>query len=1111
MSEARMQVTSRPSAVLLLLLLVRGPLPGQVGLVERTFEAFEATTWKEGAYNRAKGETRLVEEVPPLLKDKSTRAMEIRVHYAGTGFQFYGVAPAEGKIPGRLRQVSLWVRNLEPGYSWMLKFKDANGRDQHEGRKMEVGLGGKLTQWRRVEFRIPGEWEQPIAIAAIAAHNWGKQGGKKTATLFVDELRVTTDLTGVDPKKVKLLDVRLESGMERNVFTQGEEAQFSLVVDSWLGKEIQCDLRWRVECAGGETWQEEAKSFAVTDVHLEEIAAKPPKFGVHRLEAVVKLSSGEMVRKATRFSYIPAPHSYTQSEKQSSPYGINIHGGVPGVSYKAIAKTGFTWIRDYAYSLDWLIKSRGETGKYTGWPWYDKMDAQIQESGLILLADLVGSIRVPVKEHRKFEPDREWRANLMHILASFPQYANWELDNEYDYKNGDDEAKRNWSSYAAYHDAFGKIVNLLDEKMLAVEQGTAGVYPGRTREMVLRGAFDDIDVVNAHFYCGTNAPELTRRNWNVGGEKDPPTLLFDVLREFAAAADADGKDRQAWITEFGWDTLAGHIVPERVQAAYLQRGYMLQLMAGLDKLFWYWNRDTKGEPSKFFDGCGVWDSKDEPKPASAAAAALAHFLKLPEPVGTCDFGENGHGYVFRDRSRLVASLFKLRDDEDQVEVELKDGELFDMYANSIPGPNVALSIEPVWAVGIPETSPLFLETAYDLKSRYQVQVTAGDTFAIQVRVRNQRKSSLRAIGVLTLPEGWRTEKLEVQLAAAPDETAVVPVSVNIPATEKLGMKEVVLTIREGAVTKALTTEFYVREPIAISTARLHHGPGRAKTKVTVENHALEPAVVTLKARVPATWKVEPASRKLELPASGKTEVELSVQWDLDWKIDEAATLLAVSDTGEVLATSHFVPRAVYLNRVEQIVFDGNIGDWPPETKLPAWVVGSTLGKPNADIYAGYSEKGLAFAFAVRDSKVKAVDPRLFWLQDAIEVFVDTRDNRDARREFHATDHQFWFVPLIDQGRVYAGRWRRFKEIPKTVYDLQGIEGSAKKTETGYLVELLIPASLMKGYSAQKGTRLGLNLNVTVQGSAAIREVFWPGEKGWNVLNMPRFWGLVELR
>ena len=1090
--------------------LTSGSAQSQTRVIERTLDSFETAVWKEGAYNRAKGETRLVEDVPAELKGKSRRAMEVRVHYAGTGFQFYGVCPLQTRVPGKLRKVSLWVKPMTPGYSWSLKFKDRDGKEAADGGKLETGLGRTVGKWTRVDFRIPGEWKQPVSISSIASHNWSRKNDKQTASLIVDELRVTTDLAGVDPTNTKLLSIRLGSDMARNVFTRGEEVRLNFTIDSWLGKPLTGQLQWEIRRQGGEVWEDKAAPLSFRDIHQAPLVLNPPELGAHQVELAAKLSTGATVKTSMRFSYIPPPHSYTQAEKEASPYGTNIHGGVPGVSYKALAKTGFTWIRDYAYSLDWLIKSRGDSGLYRGWPWYDRMDAQIQESGLVLLADLMGSIRRPVTVEGKLEPDRAWRADLMHILASFPQYSFWELDNEYDLKHRDEEEARKWSSYAAYHEAFGRIVNLLDEKMLAVEQGNGGIYPERTRDLILRGAFDHIDVANGHFYCGTDAPEVARKNRNVGGEKAAPIQLFDLLREFAAAADADGKDRQAWITEFGWDTLAGHIVPESVQAAYLQRGYLLQLLAGIDKIFWYWNRDTKDEPNNFFDGCGIWDPKDEPKPASAAMAALVHFLKLPEPVGTFDFGENSSGYVFRDRGQLVACAFKVEEDEGEVVAEFTEGELFDMYGNPLPARKQTLTLEPTWAVGISETSPQYLETAYDLKSHLFRQITAGDTPAVELGVRNNRKTPIKAIGRLELPDGWKSDKLELLLEVEPGQAVVVPVPIAVPITEKLGTRKVAITIREGALSKILTTQFQILEPISLPAVKLWHGPGKTTAKAVIENRSLTPRKVSLRATVPASWKIEPADQAVVLAAAKKTEIELQAQWDLNWRPDEVAELTVLSEKGELLARSNLIPRAVRLSRVDSIVCDGKLEDWPAASRLPSWALGATEGIPDADICAGYSERGLFFAFNVRNSKVKVSDPRLFWLQDSIEIFVDTKSDRGARRAFQPTDHQFWLCPLVEENRAYVGRWKRFKEISKTRYDIPEVKSFAERTETGYLIEVLIPSALLEDFVPQKGKRLGLNLNVTVHGRDTKREVFWPGEKGWNVLNMPRFWGMVEL-
>lgn len=81
------------------------------------------------------------------------------------------------------------------------------------------------------------------------------------------------------------------------------------------------------------------------------------------------------------------------------------------------------------------------------------------------------------------------------------------------------------------------------------------------------------------------------------------------------------------------------------------------------------------------------------------------------------------------------------------------------------------------------------------------------------------------------------------------------------------------------------------------------------------------------------------------------------------------------------------------------------------------------------------------------------------------------------------------MPLIDEGRVYAGQWKRGNEIPETRYDLP-IEGAKRKTEGGYIVEFLLPASFLQGFKPQVGVKIGLNINLTVRGKHYDRDVYW---------------------
>ena len=131
----------------------------------------------------------------------------------------------------------------------------------------------------------------------------------------------------------------------------------------------------------------------------------------------------------------------------------------------------------------------------------------------------------------------------------------------------------------------------------------------------------------------------------MGCEGKPPSLLFDDLRAVKRAAQADGKNRESWLTEFGWDTLAGPVVSPYEQAVYLPREWMMAMAAGIDKAFWFYNFDAPN-PKQFFDGCGLLAANGEPKLALCSMAGLTNVLPNPKYIGDLDAGENTRGYVF---------------------------------------------------------------------------------------------------------------------------------------------------------------------------------------------------------------------------------------------------------------------------------------------------------------------------------------------------------------------------------------------------------------------------------------------------------------------------------
>ena len=1069
-----------------------------------------ACAWRPTGWNSAAGAASASTERPPA-SGSAAGSIRVAVDYSGKGFEFFSIEPVSGVIPGVCRKVSAWVKAEAAARSWAVKFKDGQGREEVGGHKLEMGLKTRPGEWVKTDFAIPADWVQPLTLVSIAGHNWGVTTDKAHAEILVHDLRVQTDVATVSDRK-SLVHVSLTAAAENGVVLDGEPASWSVAADSWLGAPLTGTLAWTVRDEQGTSLTGAVRQMSFTETATETVTFQPPRYGVYALAADVRLENGVTFSQTNHMAYVPRPVTLSEPEKDASPYGLCIHGAMPGTPYRTASRLGFAWVRDYAYTWEWMLRAKGDDGHYAGWPWYPKMDQKARDAGLRVLPCLMKAMGEGVDAGR-LEPDKTWKINLLHILMSFPQYTAWELDNEYDYRHGKAEQDRDWSSYKAYHRLFGQTLHFMDEHLLAVENGTAGLYPERVRKLVRSGAFDPIDVVNAHFYCGTRPPELARENANTGQDAEAPVMIADTLKDLAHAAQSDGRKRQTWITEFGWDTLAVHIVSEHEQAAYLQRGFMMILNAGIDRAFWYWDRDTKQVPNNFFDGCGLLDPREEPKPAAAAMAGLRQRLKLPRPVGTCDFGPNTGGYVLRDGNRLVGCAFKMDPAGPTATVEFPSGKLFDLYGNPLASRKQTLDIAPVWIDDIPDSDPMAMQTAYDLGSLRYVRATAGDPFTVQLVVRNTRASAIKAAFTTTGPADWLLEAESKTIDVAPGQTKTYPIRVTISAKAANGEQRLAVVVHEGGIEKTLAVAVDVLAYANTRAKPLSGTPGRSPLAVTLHNNSLQARTFVLKPVVPQSWKVEPAMVTLDaVGAESNRTAEFTVDWTTTWTPDEAAEVAVLTADGTRIGAAPISPGTIPLASVAGIKCDADVADWPAAARLPRWSLGCEREPADAEIYAGWSSAGLNLAVVVRNSKADVFDPKAFWGGDCFEVFVDTAGNTTGRKAYAPTDHQFWICPQVKEGRVFVGRWKRGNEIAATQYDLKDVVGASRKTADGYVMEVLLPAAELKDYAPAKGKHLGLNFNLTVHGAnSTIREVYWPNSKADGAAEKPRIWGIAELK
>ena len=154
--------------------------------------------------------------------------------------------------------------------------------------------------------------------------------------------------------------------------------------------------------------------------------------------------------------------------------------------------------------------------------------------------------------------------------------------------------------------------------------------------------------------------------------------------------------------------------------------------------------------------------------------------------------------------------------------------------------------------------------------------------------------------------------------------------------------------------------------------------------------------------------------------------------------------------------------------------DGDLGEWPEEARVPD-LMGMGGGEAFAEIYTGWNAEGLFFAADVKGNPEPDVEPMRPTRGDSLQIWVDTRDVRNAHRASRYCHHYF-FLPMGSgrgQKKPMAGQLRiRRARAQMTPCSSQEIEIASKVTRSGYRMEIHLRADLLTGFDPDENRRLG---------------------------------------
>ena len=163
----------------------------------------------------------------------------------------------------------------------------------------------------------------------------------------------------------------MSSGQESNVFTR-TDPEVRIRLQNWKPGELTGKLAGRLLDVSGRQVDRFDRAVAVDSSASLASPLKAPRFGLYTLIAKLTLSDGTERSEQMIVARLPADRDLTEQQKLASPYGLNVHSGAK-VVLVPFRKAGIVWFREYAFSYDWLLRARGDDGRYAGWPNYPKI------------------------------------------------------------------------------------------------------------------------------------------------------------------------------------------------------------------------------------------------------------------------------------------------------------------------------------------------------------------------------------------------------------------------------------------------------------------------------------------------------------------------------------------------------------------------------------------------------------------------------------------------------------------------------------------------------------------------------------------------------------------
>jgi hypothetical protein len=219
-----------------------------------------------------------------------------------------------------------------------------------------------------------------------------------------------------------------------------------------------------------------------------------------------------------------------------------------------------------------------------------------------------------------------------------------------------------------------------------------------------------------------------------------------------------------------------------------------------------------------------------------------------------------------------------------------------------------------------------------------------------------------------------------------------------------------------------------------------------------------------------------------------------------------------------------------LLKTNAITIDGDLSDWKEVPPLPLKVVQKNESSKKAVLvpktqlaYLAYCPKGLLLAVDVEDTSgalendgPPGTGTWAFWDNDAVEIYIDTRNSHSPQRGA-ASMHQFFAFPFGTPNDPSRGGYesRILKDdfgrvdwtiVPQPARGVQAMRRAGKKTAGGWALETLIPKAALRQAEIRPGNRFGFELQIDTGTNVYY---YWASDDPFLQASLhPNLWGEV---